>query len=268
MTEFDYSAKVIAHSTSEMGNTLATLEVTFPRFILAEMNTHRAFSRNSASSRARSLTKTIEEVSLHPFVPDYWGKHQRGMSAYSEVSDEEAAVAEHLWLAAKDNAVNSARAIEAVGLHKQLVNRILEPFMWHTAIISSTEWYNFFKLRISPDAQPEIQRTAQAMKEAIQNSTPKLLRAGEWHLPYLSDDEIRELPVEIAKAVSAARCARVSYLTQSDDRDHEKDVQLYRRLIQSGHLSPLEHVATPDQYGTGNFIGWAQLRYYVEYYAD
>lgn len=258
-----YSAKIIADSVSPHGDRLTTMEVTFPRFILAEVNTHRKFSRNSASSRARSLTKTIDEVDSDPFIPDYWGKHQPGMAADQEVSDSEALAAKEVWLASKESAVRCARAMDALGLHKQLVNRILEPYMWHTALISSTEWDNFFDLRIDPGAQPEIQRTAQEMKAALQHSTPMFLR-DDWHLPYVSPEEYNSLDIETLKKISVARCARVSYLTQKEGGDTEKDVTLYNRLLKSRHLSPFEHVATPTQHSLSNFDGWEQLRKIVE----
>lgn len=264
-----YSAKIIADSISPYGDRLTTMEVIFPRFILAELNTHRKFSRNSASSRARSLTKTIEEVEFDAFVPDYWGKHQKGMAAHTEVSDADAEACKAVWLSAKDHAVRTAYALESIGLHKQLVNRVLEPFMWHTALISSTEWDNFFNLRIDPAAQPEIQRTAQEMKAALQHSVPK--EHNSWHLPYITGRERSTLDIETLKKMSVARCARVSYLTQKEGGDLEKNVTLYNRLLKSRHLSPFEHVAVPGLYpslsgarGPSNFDGWIQLRKIVE----
>jgi thymidylate synthase ThyX len=268
----NYSAKVIADSVAEHPYTghvfprLTTMEVTFPRFILAEINTHRRFSRNSASSRARSLTKTIDEVDNDPFIPDYWGKHQAGMAAHEEIANSAADIALWEWIQAKNNAVESARYLENLGLHKQLVNRILEPFMWHTALISSTEWDNFFNLRIDPAAQPEIQRTAQEMKHALQHSTPRHIPLGDWHLPYVSDWERNNLDIEILKMVSVSRCARVSYLNQKEGGDIEKDISLFKKLVASHHWSPLEHVATPSTtlMGLSNFDGWLQLRKIVE----
>jgi len=262
-----YSAKIIADSISPDESRLTTMEVTFPRFILAEVNTHRKFSRNSASSRARSLTKTIDEVSNDPFIPDYWGKHQPGMAAHQEINDTDVDGAREVWLSAKDKAVDAARTLEAIGLHKQLVNRLLEPFMWHTALISSTEWDNFFTLRIDPAAQPEIQRTAQVMKEALQHSSPVELQYGEWHLPYVTEKEKDYLDFSNLRKVSVARCARVSYLTQGSDSDVAKDCKLADRLLKSRHLSPFEHVATPEAYKgmtDSNFDGWDQLRKIVE----
>jgi thymidylate synthase ThyX len=153
-----------------------------------------------------------------------------------------------------------------LGVHKQVANRLLEPFAYVTSIISATEWSNFFKLRLAPDAQQEIQLLATKMKEAIDESRPDLLSGTEWHVPYISAEELEEclamgVPVtEYLTKVSAARCARVSYVNTSGVKDLNKDVELFDRLVSSGHLSPLEHVAKPSQTGSGNFVQWEQLR--------
>ena len=260
-----YYAKIIADSSAEVDrlattDRLTTMEVTFPRFILPEITRHRSFSFSVMSSRARSLTQTIREVEESPFIPDYWGKHQPGMSAYEEVSDSAAGTALWEWIQAKKNAVESARKLAGLGLHKQLVNRILEPFMWTTAIISSTTWENFFNLRISPEAQPEIQRTAQEMLYAFQHSSPTKVIENTWHLPYVSEEEKASFDIEILKKVSAARCARVSYNNQNKI-DPEADVKLFDKLVKSGHWSPLEHVAKSSwESCSRNFIGFRQLR--------
>jgi thymidylate synthase ThyX len=224
--------------------------VTFPRYVLAELNTHRMFSRNSASSRAIPTTKQLEMIDNNPFIPFYWGKNQPGMQAHTEVGEFEKREAITAWLHAKDAAVRQARTLLELGVHKQVVNRILEPFMWHTVVITATEWSNFFALRANPDAQPEIRHVAELMLEAYQNSTPVPLEEDEWHLPFIQDGERngRFEFTEAARKISAARCARVSYLTHEGIRDHDADLRLYDRLVAGGHMSPLEHVATPFTY--------------------
>lgn len=287
----EYGAWILADSVSEAGNRLTTMEVTFPRIVLSEFNTHRMFSRNSASSRAIPIA--IERVDKSPFVPDYWGMNQGGMQAETELEGDarEAAICD--WLSAREEAVFWANELAKRDAHKQLVNRLLEPFAWHTVIISATEWSNFFALRANPMAQPEIRVTAEMMLEAYTSSLPKLTYEGEWHLPLIQDDERNgnfEFSEE-ARKVSAARCARVSYLTYDGKPDLEADLKLYERLIGSGYMSPLEHVATPfvnaewnardaaasvvassgiDKMAAwqirqnlqfnGNFRGWTQLR--------
>lgn len=256
-----YSARVLLDSASATGVRLTTLEVTFPRFVLAEFNTHRIFSRNSASSRAVPTTKLIERVERDPAIPLEWGLNKAGMSASDLLSDKAGEAATRAWLAARDDAVAHARELLDLKVHKQELNRLLEPFLWHTVIVTATEWENFFTLRCAVNAQPEIREAALRMREAIDASTPRIIDNGEWHTPLLQEDEAT-LEVETRKEISAARCARVSYLTHEGTREIAKDLELYERLKSDRHLSPFEHVATPSE-DTGfhaNFRGWVQMR--------
>jgi thymidylate synthase ThyX len=150
-------------------------------------------------------------------------------------------------------------------VHKQELNRLLEPFLWHTVIVSATEWQNFFELRCAPNAQPEIRVAALLMLEAMNASVPQALDYGAWHTPLLQPDE-NNLDPEIQRRISAARCARVSYLTHEGLREIERDLELYDRLRADRHLSPFEHVATPapDSAFQANFRGWLQLRREIE----
>jgi len=264
-----YSATIVADSVSEQGHRLTTIEVTFPRLILAEFNTHRVFSRNSASSRAIPFAKQVERIVRDPFIPIYWGVSRSGMQATQELDETAQETAKMEWLRARGAAVAHAMVLNDLRLHKQLINRILEPYMWHTVIVTATEWDNFFALRANPDAQPEIRVAAEMMQAALAASKPQKLSAGHWHLPLIQDDE-REWAVahpDEAIKVSAGRCARVSYLTHDGKRDHSKDIELYMRLTSSGHMSPLEHVARPMTTAelkkgewSGNFRGWHQHR--------
>lgn len=242
-----YNAEVIADSVSSAGHRLTTLEATFPRMVLSEFNTHRMLSRNSASSRAIPVAKQLERIKDDPYIPEHWGKNQPGMQAYEELTSVEIAKAGYEWLRGRDNAVATAEALLKIGLHKQLANRVLEPFSWHTVIVTATEWSNFKALRANPDAQPEIRTIAEQMQDAMDNSTPRLLQEGEWHLPLIQPDEYDgEFEFsEKARHVSSGRSARVSYMTHHGVRDQDKDIELYERLASSGHMSPLEHVARP-----------------------
>ncbi|WP_336250090.1 FAD-dependent thymidylate synthase [Stomatohabitans albus] len=259
MTFSSPSAAVICDSVSHTGARLTTIEVTLHRFVLAELNTHRVFSRNSSSSRAIPVAKQIERVMTNPAVPMEFGANQKGMQASELVDDAEGAMA--AWLAARDAAVEQVRTLQAIGVHKQITNRLLEPFMWQTVIVSSTEWQNFFAQRCSPLAQPEIRLAAEAMREAYDASTPAHVEDGGWHTPYIRAEE-ESLDIETKKRISVARCARVSYLTHDGKRDLDADLNLYDRLISAEppHWSPMEHVATPGD-GPGNFHGWKQLRH-------
>jgi thymidylate synthase ThyX len=260
-----YSARVLLDSVAPNGVRLTTLEVTFPRFVLAEFNTHRQLSRNSASSRAVPTSKLIERLEADPVVPLEWGRNKAGMSASEALSEAEATAALAEWLRARDDAVRHAKALLDLKVHKQELNRILEPFLWHTVIVTSTEWQNFFDLRCAPNAQPEIREAALRMREAIEASEPAVVTAGQWHTPLIQKDELT-LDVEMRKRISAARCARVSYLTHEGSRELAKDLELYERLRADRHLSPFEHVATPadDEGFHANFRGWIQMRREVE----
>lgn len=264
-----YSAKIIADSVSRHGQRLTTMEVVFPRMVLAEFNTHRVFSRNSASSRAIPVEKQLRKIKEQPFVPEYWGANQSGMQAEAELIAEAKDAALDEWLAARDSAVAHVEKLLAIGLHKQLANRILEPFMWHTVIVTATEWSNYFALRANEMAQPEIRKVSELMQAAYEASTPKQLSDDEWHLPLIQAEEYDGVfeKSDDARMISAARCARVSYLTHEGKRDLSADIILYDRLTSGGHMSPLEHVARPlteDELSggefRGNFRGWMQLR--------
>lgn len=265
MDDQGFAARVLADSVSPAGVRLTTLEVRFPRFILAEVNTHRTFSRNSASSRAVPTKKMIERVLENPAMPVEWGVNKAGMSASEILTEEQAELAKEEWLRARDSAVQHVRALQELNVHKQVINRILEPYMWHTVIITATEWENFFTLRLAENAQPEIRVAARLMFDAKAASDPKAVGLGAWHLPLVQDDE-RALPIAVLKKVSAARCARVSYLTHDGKRDIEKDIELCQRLLSDRHMSPFEHVAMPSNDGAfhANFRGWLQMRKELE----
>lgn len=321
-----YGAKVVADSVSPAGQRLVTVEATLPRMVLAELNTHRTFSRNSASSRAIPVAKQLSKVFGDPFVPEKFGKNQPGMQSSVWLEGEEHEQAVESWLRARDRAATSAFELllsdslagkifgylpgqefidahqiladlpsdfeledefleadlpatrfnyatwrfeqaqkvadpEVLGIHKQLCNRVLEPFMWHTVIITATEWDNFFALRAHKDAQAEIRKPAELIRQVMAASTPVQLGLGEWHTPYIQPQENFDLETRIK--VSCGRCARVSYLTHDGIRDPDKDVGLYNGLVASGHMSPTEHAARPLEKGDaakGNFVGWHQHR--------
>lgn len=256
-----YEAAVLADSVAGDDVRLTTMVCTFPRFILAEYNTHRVFSRNSASSRAIPVKKRIQMIEEDPFVPLAFGKNKRGMSSTEDLQGEDAKEAERAWREACEDAVRHARKLADLGVHKQFANRILEPFAWHTVITTSTEWDNYWSLRISEFAQPEIRKVSEAMKVAYDASTPKRLYLGEWHLPLIFEQDIKEYTIkdefgddvinyeELAK-ISCARCARVSYLTHDGVRSLAKDFELFDRLASAGHMSPFEHAAVAGELKT------------------
>jgi thymidylate synthase ThyX len=210
----------------------------------------------------------LERIKQTPFVPEEWGSNQRGMQAGPSLTGESAEEARKAWLACRDQTICWVERLLELGVHKQLANRLLEPFMWVTVIVSATEWANFFNLRLHEDAQPELQKVARLLAEHLAVSEPQPVAIDAWHLPYIQADEREELSVELQKQCSVARCARVSYLTHDGKRDTAKDVELYERLLNGsglGHWSPFEHVATPRPTDApdsreGNFKGWLQYR--------
>jgi thymidylate synthase ThyX len=267
-----YEAKIIADSVSPAGVRLTTLQITFPRFILAEFNTHRMLSRNSASSRAIPVKKRIEAVLNSPFVPEKFGRNQKGMQAHEEpISEHNAEEAEMRWRFAARLAAHYAKRLDKLGVHKQWSNRLLEPFSWHTVVVTATDWDNFFHLRCHPDAQPEFQKIAGMMRDAMRTNTPTARLPIEWHLPYCTGDDAEDVRPDrttdeawgTLARISAARCARVSYLTHEGKRDTKADLALATKLLAAGHMSPFEHPATPMDTATeyyGNFKGWMQYR--------
>lgn len=288
-------ATVIQDSIS-MGKRITTFELEYPRFIHAELLTHRHFSRNAASSRAIPIEKMISHVMENPAAPIHWGANQAGMQAKEELLELAKFNAKIVWRLAVDSAVSGAKEMSSVGVHKQIANRITEPFQVMKTIVTATEWDNWFWLREHPDAQPEIHELARCMREAMEKSIPLEIGPGEWHVPYVDRgfdvDELtlfystggNKLTLKEAQMISASCCAQVSYRKTDDSLDKAKMV--FSRLIDSEpvHASPVEHQATPmtnsathlgdfgswepgvthmDRKGhfwSGNFQGWIQFR--------
>lgn len=285
-----FEAKILADSVSPAGFRLTTFQITLPRIVLAELNTHRMLSRNSASSRAIPVEKMMARVGEDPFYPVHWGANQKGMQAEKELTAEQQDVVKAHWRAGLGSAIHWAGRLLHAGVHKQITNRLLEPWMFHTVIITATELENYFNLRRDKHAQPEIRKSAEMMWGAYDSSTPKALTPHQWHLPLVPDwDDLagQFSELDIAK-ISCGRCARVSYLTHDGERDPNADLALVdERLIPAGHMSPLEHAARPmfgseldlfsaptlcavdgaldgdwskPTYFCGNFQGWVQMR--------
>lgn len=271
MRDFVPSARVIADSICN-DHRITTMEVKIHRFMLPEFMTHRAFSRNSASSRAIPAHKNMQRVADEPALPLVWPSEKKGMQGGPPLRTSEATAAREVWLSARDHAVQSVENLIDLGVHKSVANRLLEPFLHHTILITATDWDDFYTQRLRPQngseplAQAEIVVAAEAMWRAQNNSTPEKLAVGHWHLPYISTTELAAMPTQQAVRVCVARCARVSYLTQNGVRDPQQDLALYERLITADppHFSPLEHAATPatpQETPRGNFSGWHQLRH-------
>ena len=274
------SAKVICDS--KFGDTrLTTLEIEVHRFILPEINTHRTLSRNFQSSRAVPIKQMIEQVRNDPAMPLHWGKNQPGMVAEAELSGEDLEFIKEQWVIAAGLAAIQADAMNALGVHKQVVNRILEPFMWTKGVVTGTQeaWEAFLKLRAHKDAQPEIQALAFKIKDALENSEPTQLQVYDWHLPYVDQNTFPSECYESWKdrlmdmiKVSTSCCAQVSYRRLDDSV--EKAIKIYDMLNlpcrgvypeNPPHFSPTEHVAYYRPCGTiqhsGNFSSKDLMQY-------
>jgi|TARA_R110000824_G_scaffold176672_1_gene355786 thymidylate synthase ThyX len=232
---------VLLDSITPSGTRLLTLRVTVPKFILAELNTHRVFSRNAGSSRALNSQRQLVAVSDDPVFPVEWGIDQPGMQADTHLDPEATTIAEEIWRAAMQSAIWAASQLHELGVHKQLVNRLVEPFSWVDVIVSSTEWENFFTLRLSTHAQPEMRHVAEAMHASMTTSTPTVVSWNDWHLPAITAQELLDIPRDELRFVAAGRLARVSYGRHT--RSWEKDRNLAYQLADNGHWSPFEHVA-------------------------
>jgi hypothetical protein len=295
-------ARQIADSISPEGRRVTTYEVRIWRAMLAEFNTHTLFSRNSASSRAIPLRKkgggrggTLDRLEDNgPAMPVRWPKEQPGMQGADEEVDNKYG-ASSIWYKAMANAIESAEALAAMGLHKSLANRLIEPFSWHVITVTAENWDGFFYQRSwnhTKQVQPEFGAVATQIEDIHNSTQPTLVEPGDFHTPYILDKERDELTTLERCKVSAARCARTSYLTHTNKRDVEEDFKLYERLATArpAHASPLQHVATPDPSNEtrffvnpvalsvhfyqfeekhltvpilGNYRGWTQLRHIV-----
>lgn len=323
-----FNAQILADSLSPQGDRITTMKITFPRMVLAEFNTHRMFSRNSASSRAIPFKKMVQMVEENPFVPIAWQKEHSGMQGTEYWTGKPAEKLNSSWIWASKVAIANAKEVSANGATKQLCNRLLEPFMWHTVIVTATEWENFFKLRCpqytfngidlkgvfrskkdalnaknsnigkelleeyslinwftinKSQAEIHIQAIAELMWDAYNESTPKKLQVGEWHIPFgdkidenlpenfqwnISEKDYEIFGIETQDTwydldvkIATARCARISYETLGDNPkiDYEADIKLHDRLLAEEHMSPFEHCAKVPESNQETYeelVGW------------
>lgn len=263
----DYTIKILLDSVNPVGVRLTTFECEYPRFIHSEIMTHRMLSKNAASSRAIPIQKNIDKVRDNPVIPFEYGKNQKGMQAKQQLNQLDTQAAIDIIISISRMAVAGAERLAELGLHKQVVNRYLEPFLPITTIISGTDWANFFALRAHPDAQPEFRALAYKMLSLYKQSTPQRLKEGDWHLPLLFEED-QDLPLEVKKQISVGRVARVSHLTHDGKRDISQDIRLHNDLSSAspGHWSPFEHIAQAcnDKEYRGNFKGFKQYRKFFQ----
>ncbi len=295
-------AEIIADSINPKDCRITSWVLEYPRFVHAELMTHRVFSKNAASSRAIPIEKMIQQVIDNPAMPVWWGKNQSGMQAKEELDNSELKsrldrvdkfsihhrmytdleYAKKIWLESRDKAIEQVRKLSQLGLHKQIANRILEPWFNIRVILTGTDFENWFALRAHPDAQPEIRVLAEQMLELYNASEPNSLNVGEWHIPFGdkidndrvfqlinfenvgSEDVIPKLIEKYKLKIATARCARVSYFNFEGKDDYSKDVETCEKLFGSipRHLSPAEHPAQcmDDESYYGNLKGFKPYR--------
>lgn len=273
--EFDdseISAEVIADSVNANNSTrLTTLRIKMPRMILSEFNTHRVLSKCQSSSRAIPTKKLRQRVLQSPFMPIYWGANKSGMQATEQLTGFKRKLAKGLWKFGSKVACLIHWSLEKAGVHKQTCNRLIEPWLYTTGTVSGTEWDNFFKLRYSNLAQPEIIVLAKKIHDAMVSSEPKKLSNGEYHLPWISQEEFDSLGLDQCIKISVARCARSSYENNLGKKSQpEEDLKLYDRLLAGGHFSAFEHIGiVSNKHYNGdysrNFQGWYQYRAFVDH---
>lgn len=274
MTTISANTILRSRNASAPDKVLSTLLLRYPRFIHAEFMTHRVFSRNAASSRAIPVAKIIDSILADTAMPLHWGANQQGMQADNEcdalldnpwyagpIAKFHTLRREEAWMRARDVAITAARAFDAAGYHKQVVNRLLEPFMHITVLASATEWDNFLELRDHKDAEPHIQMLAREVRKCLDGDPIQELQPGQWHLPFVGDEDRHNLEdtkgaINALKALSVARCASTSYKTVDGfDMTLEKAIELHDKLVGSRpiHASPCEHVAQADEFYGGGY---------------
>lgn len=264
------SADIIADSiNTATGDRLTTFRILCPKFILAEINTHRMLSRNFSSSRAIPAKKMRQRVIQDPVIPVEFGRNKKGMQSGGALSGWRLTLARHCWLLARYPACFFHWIGELIGLHKQVCNRIIEPWVWAEGVVSATEWDNFFKLRCHKDAQPEFRVLAEEMNFLYRAWQSNYVNPGYIHVPFVDKSEKESHCLRYQQIMSSARCGRVSYyLKDGKKSDIAQDIPFCERLAGSSpkHLSPFEHVATAleSSESIGNFKGWRQYRKEIE----
>lgn len=263
-------SKIIADSINSTGDRLTTFQLMYPRYIHSEVMTHRVFSRNASSSRAVPIATSITRIEDGPVLPVF-AENRPGMQPGEGLDPERQAAAEDLWRRHREMSIGIARELADLGVHKQWANRVLEIHSHIHVIVTASEFENFFKLRCSPLAQSEFRDLAEKMREQYRLNKPARLQMGDWHLPYVEGVRRNFIEDPVGGAMlSAARCARVSYLRHDGQEPVEdEDLKLAHRLFTDQHLSPFEHQALcspgAPAYLCGNLKrGWQQFRKIME----
>jgi hypothetical protein len=264
------ATSILASMHARTGQRVDTLLLRYPRVIHSEFMTHRCFSRNAASSRAIPVEKIIQSIIDDPFIPLVWGKNQKGMQSSEECNepvqcfdrlhiDRDSRISflandrEDAWRNAMIWAIEHASAFDKAGYHKQIINRLLEPFSHITVVVTGDQWSNFLALRDHPAAEPHIQILAKRVREALDGAEVQTLQPGQWHLPftdYHPNLGLTRLTVNDFIKLSVARCASTSYKTVDGfDMTLERAIALHDKLVADTplHASPCEHILQADE---------------------
>ena len=248
--------KVLLDSVNPYTNVrLTTLHCVYPQFIHQQVLTHRMFSRNSSSLRAISFDRADSEFDT---VYPTWTLEKKGMQG-PLVEDFKTKLMADCIVDEMDNFVSSRCArLEELGIHHQDINNYLRPFQNIHTVITATDFENFFQQRLHESTKPDMQRLAQLIYDALEESKPE---ETIWHTPLISDLLESTYTNKQLELISAARLARISYFKWQDDP--QKDLELAKKLIENNHPSPFEHIAFAQQDNEyyGNFKSWKQLRH-------
>lgn len=264
--------EIVADSLTIEGVRGTSALATYPLMVHPEFMTHKVFGRCASSSRAIPFKTMLARAIADPAVPVSFGKNQKGMQAGAELTGWRLWLVRQLWFGAMWPVVCLAIVMNWLGVHKQVVNRLLAPWSHITVVMTSVYWDNFFALRCHPAADPTMRALADALFEAREASTPMQLREGEWHVPFVRESE-KGYPMEDQLKLSAERCARTSY---GNNEGFDASFRLFHQLVDSTpvHASPLEHQFTSDTKTKsgywrnpklhGNLTGCIQFRKTVE----
>jgi len=256
------TVEVIKDSIGPNKVRLTTFLCIYPRIIHAEHLRHRTQSFSVASSRAIPYSKVRKQVDEDPFIPLAFQKAHKGMQGSEYIAGSDLEEAEHLWRCASNQILKYADDLEAKGVTKQLLNRLIEPWTMTRVVCTATEWENFFSLRINPAAEIHIQDLAKKMKAAMDASSPEYMEAGRWHCPFIDGDDYqwaidRNLNKEDRERafikISAARNARTSY-GKNIGKSIEEEFRLTYDLLLDRHLGPFEHICQATNF-PGDKIG-------------
>lgn len=255
--------KILTDSINPFNNRrFTTFQLKYPRIVHAEVLTHRVFSRNAGSSRAKPVSTILGS---DVFISDFFGSNKPGMQPGEPIAEQ--VLAKKIWLDCHKQVLKYTKKLQDLNVHKQWANRMIEPFTYIDVVLSSTEWDNFFELRTDQSAQYEIRMLAEEMKRLLSESKPNKIRM-DLHTPYVTEEEKSEIQdVYLFCLISAARCARVSYKPfDSETSDFNKDIELGKRLLESKHMSPFEHIGLPSSIDNFyyNIRGWKSFRYLLE----